>query len=142
MKGMNMVQIHIHHIALQTANFDKAFWFYSELLGLRLIKGPLNYKNTRTLAWLDAGSIMIELYSVKQGQVPQPYDDRRVGTDHIALEVDDLDALLRHLRKYNIKISREPFLPPTDEPNQPRIAFIEGADGEEIEIRECIHLEA
>lgn len=132
-----VINVHIHHVALQTADFEKSFHFYAKILGLQVVKEPFDFKGKRTLAWLDAGGIMIELYSVKNGKEPQPYDDRRVGADHIAFEVENLDSILPYLRQNNVKVLRDPFLPPTDDPHQPRVAFIEGTDGEEIELREC-----
>lgn len=136
MKKKREIQVRIHHVALQTAHFEKAFEFYTKLLGLRVVKEPFNFKGKRTLAWLDAGTITIELYSVKNDKIPQPYDDRRVGADHVAFEVQNLDNVLTHLRNHNVKVLKEPFKPPTDDAQQPRVAFIEGVDGEEIELRE------
>jgi glyoxylase I family protein len=136
MKQKRQTQVWIHHVALQTAHFEKAFEFYTKLLGLRVVKEPFNFKGKRTLAWLDAGTITIELYGVKNDRIPQPYDDRRVGADHIAFEVQNLDTVLSHLRKHNVKVLKEPFIPPNDDPQQPHVAFIEGVDGEEIELRE------
>jgi hypothetical protein len=88
------------------------------------------------LVWLEAGGMLIELHSVKDGDEPQAYDGRQVGTMHIAFEVQDLDAVVAHLRGHNVKILKRPFLPQTDDPNQPRVSFIEGPDQEEIELRE------
>jgi glyoxylase I family protein len=135
MNQKQTIQLHIHHVAIQTADFKKAFSFYTELLGLQVVKEPFNFKK-RTLAWLDAGGIMIELYSVKDGKEPQPYDGRRVGADHIAFEVQDLDTIIAHLTEHNVKVLKEPFFPPTNDSHQSRIAFVEGVDGEEIELRE------
>lgn len=128
--------ISIHHIAIQTACFEKSFAFYTEILGLEVLKPPTIFKKKRTLAWINAGKIVIELYSVKYDEEPQAYDDRRVGTDHIAFEVRDLNHIVNYLREHGIKILRDPFLPTSNDIDQPRIAFIEGPDGEEIELRE------
>jgi glyoxylase I family protein len=129
-------EVRLHHVAVQTKNFDAAFKFYTKLLGLRIVKEPYRFKGKRTLAFLDAGGILIELYGVKDGTEPQPYDERRIGADHIAFEVANLDGFLESLKEQNTKVLKEPFLPPTNDPNQTRVAFIEGVDGEEIELRE------
>jgi glyoxylase I family protein len=135
MKSQN-IKMRIHHVALQTAHFEKAFDFYAKLLGLKVLKEPFTFKGKRTIAWFDGGTILIELYSVKNDEEPQPYDDRRIGPDHIAFEVQDLDAIITHLHQHNVKILKEPFTPLIDDPQQPRVAFIEGVEGEEIELRE------
>ena len=126
----------LHHVAIQTADFDRAFWFYTELLGLTVVKPPFNFKNKRTLTWLDAGGVLVELYSVKKNTQPEPYCDRRIGADHVAFMCLDLDAILDRLTRTNIKFLKGPFFPPTGDPDQPRVAFIEGPDGEELELRE------
>jgi len=131
-----VISARIHHVAIQTACFERAFQFYHEILGIRVAKEPFNYKGRRMLAWLDAGSVMIELYSVKSGNSPQPYNDCRVGTDHIAFEVKNIEEVIIHLSEQGVKVLKQPFYPPTDDPDQPRVAFIEGPDGEEIELRE------
>jgi glyoxylase I family protein len=126
----------LHHVAIQTKSFEQAFRFYTELLDLTVVRPPFRFKNQRTLAWLDGGSVLIELYSVKDGINPELYSDHRLGTDHIAFEVADMSSILARLTENGINIIKEPFLPPTGDPNQPLVAFIEGPDGEEIELRQ------
>lgn len=130
-----IINCRLHHVAIQTANFDRAFQFYTELLDLTVVKPPFNFKNKRIMAWLTAGNALIELYSVKKGTQPQPYNDQRVGADHIAFAVDDLDAILERLKENKITILKGPFIPPGDK-NQARVVFIEGPDGEEVELTE------
>ncbi len=126
----------MHHVAIQTADFCRAFWFYTELLGLSVVKAPFDFNHKRTLAWLDAGGVLIELYSVKEGWQPEPYCDRRLGADHIAFEFADLQAILDKLTRNGFTILKGPFLPPTGDPDQPCVAIVRGPDGEELELRE------
>lgn len=135
----SLIQFQLHHIAIQTKDFKKAYHFYTELLGLQVVKEPIIFKGKRTLAWLASGGIMIELFSVKSDETAQAYDDRHVGPIHIAFEVQDIDAILAYLIRHYVKIMKSPFVPSTDDPDQPRVAFLEGPDGEEIEIREIPH---
>ena len=130
-----MSNCRLHHIAIQTANFDKAYNFYTKILNLSVVKAPFNFKNKRIMAWLSAGNALIELYTVKKGTQPQPYDDQRVGTDHIAFAIDNMDALLERLKENKITILKGPFIPAGDK-SLARVVFIEGPDGEEIELTE------
>lgn len=128
----------LHHVALQTNCFDDAYNFYCHVLGLSVIKPPFNYKDKRMMAWFDIGGIQIELYSVKKGLIPEPYRDTSVGPTHIALEVEDIYQALSYLKEHDVKVLRDPFLPQSGDPDQPMVAFIEGPDGEEIELRETV----
>ena len=128
----------IHHICIQTLDFEKAFKFYTEAIGLPVLREPFDFKGVRRLAWLDAGSIIIELNSLKRGTKDRacPYSSFGLGPSHIAFEVDDLDPVIERLRAHNVPIVKPPFLPPTGDPHQPRVAFVEGPDGDHIELRE------
>ena len=50
--------------------------------------------------------------------------------------MDDLDTEIKRLQQEGVRIIKFPFSLPIDEINQPRLAFIEGPERQEIEIRE------
>jgi 4-hydroxyphenylpyruvate dioxygenase-like putative hemolysin len=126
----------VDHISIQTNDFDYAFDFYHHILGFKIIKQPLDFK-TRRLCYLNAGNIAIELYSIKSDDKPAiEYTGNRGGLDHIAFIVEDIQVEIERLKREKVKIIKEPFYPSTDNKNQPRIAFIEGPDKQEIEVRE------
>jgi hypothetical protein len=50
--------------------------------------------------------------------------------------VDDLDEIVEHLKRNGVRIIRGPLIPPSGDPQQPRILFVEGPDGEELQFRE------
>lgn len=128
-------QCRIHSIAIQTAVFDQAYTFYTEVVGLPVVRKPFRFK-TRTVAWLDGGGTLIELYSVKDGIDPDPYNNHAVGPEHVAFEVEDLDEVQSILNKHNYAIEKGPMLPPSGDPNQPRVLFAVGPDGDSIQFRE------
>jgi len=126
----------VDHIAIQTNDFDVTFDFYNRVLGFSIVKEPFNFKNRR-LCYLSAGNISIELYSIKEGsKSASAYEGNRGGLDHVAFVVDDIETEIKKLQQEGFRIIKPPFYPPTNEINQPRIAFIEGPDKQEIEIRE------
>lgn len=130
----------VDHVSVQTNNFDKALDFYSQILGLSIVKKPFSFKGRR-LCYLNAGNINIELYSVKSSDTPAAeYAGNRGGLDHIAFIVEDLDREIQRLRREGIRIIKEPFYPPIEDKHKPRIAFIEGPDKQEIELREEVRL--
>jgi catechol 2,3-dioxygenase-like lactoylglutathione lyase family enzyme len=129
------VRCRVHSVALQTANFDAAYDFYTRVVGLAVVREPYPFK-TRTLAWLDGGGMLIEMYSVKDGVEPVQYSPKSVGPDHLAFVVDDLDSMIGWLTENNIRIVKGPMVPPSGDPRQPRVLFVEGPDGEEVQFRE------
>jgi catechol 2,3-dioxygenase-like lactoylglutathione lyase family enzyme len=122
-------------VAVQTADFEKALDFYVRILGLEVLRSPFQYK-TRQLAWLGGGPVQIELYSTRAGMNPEPYDGNRVGPDHVAFVTDDLDALVSYFSDQNVKVLKGPLIPPSGDPKQPRVMFVEGPDGDELQFRE------
>jgi catechol 2,3-dioxygenase-like lactoylglutathione lyase family enzyme len=125
----------LHSISVQTENFDRAFHFYTEIVGLMVVDGPGTFED-RTLAWLQAGAMQIELYSLPTGSTAVPFDERHVGPHHVAFVSEDFDELVEHLRQNDVRIIRGPFVPATGNPRQSRIVFIEGPDGDAIQFRE------
>jgi glyoxylase I family protein len=130
------LNLRLHNVAIQTGNFERSYHFYSKVLRLPVVREPFTFKEQRRLAWFDAGSILIELYSVKFTRDSSPYDPDGVGPDHLAFEVDDLDAMLEWLEVAGYKPIKPPFVPPSGDPTQPRVVFIAGPDGEELQFRE------
>jgi len=127
--------IRVDHISIQTEDFDKALEFYNKLLGFPICIEPFDYK-TRRLCYLDVGNIRIELYSTKQHRSPSlHYNNERGGLDHIAFITTDLDELINRLILQNVRIIKPPFLLNTAAGNS-ILAFVEGPDGQEIELRQ------
>ncbi len=135
---MNIPIGKIHHVCLQTSDFERAYDFYVNVMGLGVIKEPFDYKGERQITWLDAGSIVIELNSLKKGTEDQSreYSSFSFGPSHISFMVEDINEVISRLEKKKVKVVKRPFLPPTGDPQQPLVAFIEGSDGDHIELRE------
>ena len=126
----------IDHVSIQTNNFEKALYFYNNVLGFTIIKEPFSFKS-RKLCLLKAGQIQIELYSAKSNHPNLVnYKNNRGGLDHIAFCVSDIFEAIDYFKLNGIKIIKEPFLPETNDKFQPLVSFIEGPDKQEIEIRE------
>jgi catechol 2,3-dioxygenase-like lactoylglutathione lyase family enzyme len=123
----------VDHISIQTSNFEKALEFYNEILGFVICVEPFIFK-TRKLCYLDAGNIRIELYSTKNGSDVQ-YNNQRGGLDHIAFITDDLEKLINKLICCGIHVIKPPFSLKT-KAGVSFLAFVEGPDGQEIELRQ------
>ena len=114
----------LDHAGVHVADVERSVAFYCDVLGLR--------EHTRlslgdeALVFLAAGAGWIEL-------IHAPGAPRSAGiVDHLALRVDDLDALLDRLRAASVRLLDEA---PLEVPQiDARIAFVLGPDGERVEL--------
>jgi glyoxylase I family protein len=126
----------IDHMELLTAEPERALHFYTSILGFRVrerarIAGTPN--GVLELVYLDLGGTTLEVmsYPDAKNRVPPRAADQRQGWQCLALEVDDMDAALAHLKARGI----EPSWGPMKRPDYAR-AEIRDPDGNPIELRQ------
>ena len=108
------------------ADLERSVSFYRDLLGLRE-QTRFNFGQER-LVFLCAGGGWVEL--IEDGAAPPPTG----VVDHVALRVDDLDALVARLRSASVHfLDDAPVVVPE---LSARIQFCVGPDGERIELIE------
>ncbi len=117
---------HIHHASLIVQNTDRALQFYCDLLGLEVdpSRPDLGYPG----AWLNVGEQQIHLLELPN---PDPVSGRPAhgGRDrHLALVVEQLDALLTRLEAAGIVVSKSK--------SGRQAAFCHDYDGNAIELIE------
>ena len=116
----------IHHVAMKCStleDYEKCIKFYNEVLELPIAR------QWKTGIMLDTGSGLIEIFNDANDVLPQG------SIRHYALAVKDVDAVVARVREAGYKITTEPkdIVIPSEIPFPARIAFCEGALGEEIE---------
>ena len=116
----------IHHASLIVQNTEKALQFYCDLLGLEVdpSRPDLGYPG----AWLKVGDGQIHLLELPN---PDPVSGRPAhgGCDrHLALVVEQLDALLARLEAAGIAVSKSK--------SGRQAAFCRDYDGNAIELIE------
>ncbi|MFY8009948.1 MAG: VOC family protein [Flavobacterium sp.] len=122
----------VHHIAIICSDYEVSKKFYTEVLGLHIIREV--YREERQSYKLDLalnGEYIIELFSFSNPpkRVSQP---EAVGLRHLAFEVEALETVIAHLSKY--QIVAEPIR--TDEFTGKRFTFISDPDALPIEFYE------
>lgn len=121
-----MTVVGLHHAGLYVASLSRSIAFYEQLFGLKVAE-RLSFGGEQ-IAFLRLGAARLELIEA---------DRRRDGTgvvDHIAIEVDGLEAMLGELRAAGVKLIDAA---PIEVPELgARILFCLGPDGERIELFE------
>ena len=124
-----MKVVGLHHAGVVVANLERSIAFYGDVFGLEVAE-RLDFGGER-LAFLQVGPARLELIE------SAPQAPRRTGVvDHVALDVRDLDGLLRRLEQRGVTlVDPEPI----DVPGlNARILFCLGPDAERIELFERV----
>lgn len=118
----------VHHIAILCSDYEKSKTFYTEILGLTIIREI--YRKERRSYKLDLalnGTYIVELFSFPNPP-KRPSRPEAVGLRHLAFEVINLDETIAFLNTKNI--DSEPIR--IDETTEKRFTFI--ADPDELPI--------
>jgi lactoylglutathione lyase len=122
----------ILHTMLRVGNLEKSIFFYTQLLGMKLLRSQEYPEGEFTLAFVgyqdEADSTVLEL-TYNWGK--QRYE---IGTafGHIALATDDIYATCEALAAEGVNITRMPG--PMKDDASIVIAFLEDPDGYKIEL--------
>jgi glyoxylase I family protein len=128
-----MLQIKkVHHIAIICSDYQKSKQFYTEILGLRIIREV--YREQRKSFKLDLAigdQYAIELFSFPDTP-PRPSRPEAQGLRHLAFEVNDIDAAANFLAEKNV------FVEPVriDEYTGKRFTFFSDPDHLPLELYE------
>jgi len=122
----------IHHIALICSDYAVSKSFYTNVLGLEIVRET--YRTERDSYKLDLsvqGEYQIELFSFPNPPARVSGPEAR-GLRHLAFEVDDIDASVKHLQKHKLIIEEIRV----DLTTGKRFVFFSDPDGLPIELYE------
>ncbi|ETZ23499.1 VOC family protein [Pedobacter sp. V48] len=122
----------VHHIAIICSDYEASKAFYTDVLGLTIIREV--YRAERLSYKLDLelnGTYIIELFSFPD-PVKRPSRPEAAGLRHLAFEVDDLDKVVGMLDSKGVEA--EPIR--VDEFTGKRFTFISDPDQLPIEFYE------
>ncbi len=122
----------INHIAIICSDYHKSKKFYTEILGLEIIRE--NYREERQSYKLDLslnGKYIIELFSFPQTPERISRPEAR-GLRHLAFSVSDIHQSILHLSKNNITVESIRI----DEFTGNKFCFFADPDGLPIELVE------
>jgi len=122
----------IHHVAIIASNYEQSKHFYTQVLGLEIIREI--YRAERDSHKLDlrvSGGGQIELFSFPHPP-SRPSRPEAAGLRHLAFEVDDVAHVKASLEAQQITVEEIR----TDEITQRRFTFLADPDGLPIELYE------
>lgn len=122
----------VHHIAILCSDYEKSKHFYTQILGLTIIREI--YREERQSYKLDLalnGTYVVELFSFPDPP-KRPSRPEAVGLRHLAFEVINLNETVAFLTSKNIE--SEPIR--IDETTNKRFTFIADPDLLPIELYE------
>ncbi len=122
----------VHHIAIICSDYERSKQFYSEVLGLRIVKEVFRKeRNSYKLDLEVAGQYQIELFSFPNPPA-RPSRPEASGLRHIAFEVDNIDEAICHINTHHV-ITESIRI---DEFTGKRFTFFADPDGLPIEFYE------
>lgn len=89
----------VHHICIQTNDYEKSLKFYTEILGFEIIKETKNFHSRDFNTWLQLGSFMIELQTGKAGEKLNEYNRRGEGIVHFCICADNIQNEYQRLKR-------------------------------------------
>jgi glyoxylase I family protein len=122
----------VHHIAIICTNYDVSKRFYTEVLGLQIIREV--YRAERNSYKLDLS--LNDLYVIELFSFPEPAQrpsrPEAAGLRHLAFEVENLDEIVLELGKNGVAAEQIRI----DEFTGKRFTFIADPDGLPLEFYE------
>lgn len=94
----------IDHIAINSVDIEESVRFYSEVMGLTLLKRVPNGDNTLVYLKINETST-IELFDHKKEIRYHEHPENASGTAHIALSVGNIQKWNEHLKKHKVEFT-------------------------------------
>jgi len=139
----------IRHAGIVVADMQRSLRFYRDLLGMEVwadFRDDSEYVRAVTGAsganvWMiklkasDGGSIELLQYLSHPQVVPEPVHAYSVGCNHVALQVDDIDALYEKLKTESIRFHTPPIVSPD---GGAKVTYCRDPEGVIIELVELL----
>jgi lactoylglutathione lyase len=116
------MSLKLNHVHLKTADPEKTAKFYVDTLGAKIVgqAGNSGYR-------LDLHGLSLNVTKFIESQTRE----QKYGMEHIAIDTDELDALVEKLKAQGINILEQTAIS-----GGRRVCFFEGPDGVQLEFIE------
>jgi len=97
------------HVAFQVGNMDVAIQFYVEKLGFALSSRAVNQEEREEYVFLALGDLRLELIQDLSQAAHQKPGIKPPYCPHLAIETDNMERAVAHLREKDVPIVRGPL---------------------------------
>jgi methylmalonyl-CoA/ethylmalonyl-CoA epimerase len=98
----------VHHVGIIVADLDAAVTFATELLGLEVEKRVSLAAESTEIVFLHCGDMLLELIEISDPEVHSRrarVPGAKAEIEHVALAVDDLDAVVAELAEQGLSFT-------------------------------------
>ncbi|MBR8711304.1 hypothetical protein IX317_001704 [Fusobacterium sp. DD29] len=122
----------IHHIAIIASDYEKSKYFYTKILGFKILKETYRAKrDSYKLDLMIDGEYQIELFSFANPP-KRLTNPEATGLRHLAFEVDNIEASVKYLKEKNIEVETVRV----DEITNKKFTFFKDPDNLPLELYE------
>jgi glyoxylase I family protein len=122
----------VHHVAIICTDYVKSKHFYTEVLGLKVVREVFRKERNSYKLDLEVGGLyQIELFSFPEPP-PRPSRPEAAGLRHLAFEIDNIEIAIAEVNAHGV--ITEPIR--IDEFTGKRFTFMADPDGLPIEFYE------
>lgn len=82
---------YVHHVCIQTDNYEESRDFYTRILGFEVVSETPNFHSREYNTWLKLDNFMIELQTPKKGDNFNKWSSLNSGPVHMAFMVDNVE---------------------------------------------------
>ena len=99
----------VDHIGIAVQNMEESIAYYTETLGLKLLKVEEVESQQVKVAFIDAGNVKIELLEPmsEKSTIHSFIEKRGQGIHHIAFGVTGIEARMQELREKGVRLLSE-----------------------------------
>ena len=103
----------VDHIGIAVSNIEESIAYYTNVLGLKLLKIEEVETQQVKVAFIDAGNVKIELLEPmsEKSAVHGFIEKRGQGIHHVAFGVTNIDERMKQLREPGVRLLSEGPLP-------------------------------
>ena len=132
-ENRNPAKGRLHHLAIQTSDWETSLKFYTEILGMEQV-GGFELPHRQVVFLNMGGGDLVELFSpIQEDSYELPdHANESLAVFHFALAVEDVDAATERCRAAGYAVKIEPKILQS-EGIHARLSFIIGPNSEHIE---------